>query len=145
MKKFLVLVLAMAFLCCNAFAQVNLTMTSWRTDDKALWDQINAARSATTSPWNSCRDRYEYDGVLQTKLAGQCRRTIMFLRASGPAVRSSTPGMYPLSVDEIPNLANMGGATANPWTTEEACYTVCPARYVAACFFCNRPSLRTAA
>lgn len=142
MKKFLVLVLAMAFLCCNAFAQVNLTMTSWRTDDKALWDQINAAFTASYPditveflPVTAT----EYDGVLQTKLASGNAEDLMFLRAFGTGRQIFDAGyVYPLSVDDIPNLANMDGAMTNPWTTEEGVVYGMPGSVCYGGFFYNK-------
>ena len=87
MKKLLVLVLALIMVSSAAFAEVNLTMTSWRTDDKALWDQINAA---FTEEYPDITVEFlpvtatEYDGVLQTRTSCSCA-------PSAPAVRSMTP------------------------------------------------------
>ncbi|MEF9974686.1 MAG: sugar ABC transporter substrate-binding protein, partial [Clostridia bacterium] len=73
MKKLLVtlLVLAMALsLSTAATAQTSLTVTSWRTDDLALWNQINA-KFTEAHPDISVEflpvTATEYDGVLQTK------------------------------------------------------------------------------
>ena len=34
------LLIALMLICSAALAEVNLTVTSWRTDDKALWDDL---------------------------------------------------------------------------------------------------------
>ena len=127
MKKLLVIALALALLCSAAFAEVNLTVTSWRTDDKALWDEINAA---FTEEYPDITVEFlpvtatEYDGVLQTKLASGNAEDIMFLRAFSTGRQIYDAGyVLPLDTDKVPNLANMDAAMTNPWTTEDGvCY-----------------------
>ena len=105
MKKLLVLVLALMLICSAAFAEVNLTVTSWRTDDKALWDEINA-KFHEENPDITVEflpvTATEYDGVLQTKLASENAEDIMFLRAFGSGRQIYDAGyVLPLTEEEI--------------------------------------------
>ena len=142
MKKLLVLVLALLLLCSTAFAQVNLTVTSWRTDDKALWDQINAkfteAHPDITVEFLPVTAT-EYDGVLQTKLASGNAEDIMFLRAFGTGRQIYDAGyVYPLTDEEIPNLAAMDVAVQTPWMTEDGVKYGVPGSVCYGGFFYNK-------
>ena len=142
MKKLLVLVLALVLICSAAFAEVNLTVTSWRTDDKALWDQINA-RFHEVYPDITVEfapvTATEYDGVLQTKLQSGNAEDIMFLRAFSTGRQIFDAGyVLPLSIDNIPNLANMDTAMTNPWTAEDGTVYGVPGSVCYGGFFYNK-------
>lgn len=142
MKKILVLVLALVLLTSAAFAEVNLTVTSWRTDDKALWDEINAA---FTAEYPDITVEFlpvtatEYDSVLQTKLSSGNAEDIMFLRAFSTGKQIYDAGyIYPLSVDEIPNLACYDASFTNPWTAEDGTIYGVPGSLCYGGFFYNK-------
>lgn len=123
MKKLLACLLVFALLCSAAFAEVTLTMTSWRTDDKALWDQINAKFheeypdiTVSFEPVTAT----EYDGVLQTKLSSGNAEDLMFLRTYGVGRQIYDAGyVYALDTEKIPNIANVDTSILKPWMTED--------------------------
>ena len=141
MKKLLVLVLALIMVSSAAFAEVNLTMTSWRTDDKALWDQINAAFNEEYPditveflPVTAT----EYDGVLQTKLSSGNAEDIMFLRAFSTGRQIYDAGyVIPLTTDDVPNLVNFDASFQNPWAADGVAYGV-PGSVCYGGFFYNK-------
>ena len=142
MKKVLIAVLALLLVCGGAFAQVHLTVTSWRTDDKALWDQINL-KFTESHPDISVEflpvTATEYDGVLQTKLNSGNAEDILFLRAFGAGRQIYDGGdVYPLTEEEIPNLAAMDEAVKTPWMTEEGVQYGVPGSVCYGGFFYNK-------
>lgn len=141
MKKLLVLVLALIMVSSAAFAEVNLTMTSWRTDDKALWDQINAA---FTEEYPDITVEFlpvtatEYDGVLQTKLSSGNAEDIMFLRAFSTGAQIYDAGyVIPLTTEDVPNLVNFDASFQNPWCKDGVVYGV-PGSVCYGGFFYNK-------
>ena len=141
MKKLLVLVLALIMVSSAAFAEVNLTVTSWRTDDKALWDQINAA---FTEEYPDITVEFlpvtatEYDGVLQTKLSSGNAEDIMFLRAFSTGRQIYDAGyVIPLTTDDVPNLVNFDASFQNPWAADGVAYGV-PGSVCYGGFFYNK-------
>ena len=141
MKKLLVLVLALIMVSSAALAEVNLTMTSWRTDDKALWDQINAAFNEEYPditveflPVTAT----EYDGVLQTKLSSGNAEDIMFLRAFSTGRQIYDAGyVIPLTTEDVPNLVNFDASFQNPWAADGVAYGV-PGSVCYGGFFYNK-------
>ncbi|MBQ3423836.1 MAG: extracellular solute-binding protein [Clostridia bacterium] len=142
MKKLLVLVLALILVSSAAFAEVNLTVTSWRTDDKALWDQIN---TAFTEEYPDITVEFlpvtatEYDGVLQTKLSSGNAEDIMFLRAFSTGRQIFDAGyVLPLTTDDVPNLVNFDASFQNPWATEDGTVYGVPGSVCYGGFFYNK-------
>ncbi len=145
MKKALTLALALTMLftiCTAATAQTHLTVTSWRTDDLALWNQINAK---FTEEYPDITVEFlpvtatEYDGVLKTKLASGNAEDIMFLRAFGTGRQIYDAGyVLPLTTAEVPNLAMMSDATQEPWRTEDGVIYGLPGSVCYGGFFYNK-------
>ena len=141
-KRILLLVMALMLVCSAALAEVNLTVTSWRTDDKALWDQINA-KFTELHPDITVEflpvTATEYDGVLQTKLQSGNAEDIMFLRAFGTGRQIFDAGyVLPLTEDRIPNLSKMNATMQNPWRTEDGVIYGVPGSVCYGGFFYNR-------
>ena len=142
MKKLLVLALTLMLICSAALAEVNLTVTSWRTDDMALWDEINA-KFHEENPDITVEflpvTATEYDGVLQTKLASGNAEDIMFLRAFGSGRQIYDAGyVLPLTEEEIPNLSKMDVSVQTPWMTEEGVKYGVPGSVCYGGFFYNK-------
>lgn len=142
MKKLLVLVLALIMVSSVVFAETNLTVTSWRTDDKALWDQINAV--FTEEHPDITVDflpvtATEYDGVLQTKLSSGNAEDILFLRAFSTGRQIFDAGyVIPLTTKDVPNLVNFDASFQNPWATEDGTIYGVPGAVCYGGFFYNK-------
>ena len=129
MKK--AIVLALVLICAGAlFAQaqqektvgVKLTVASWRTDDQASWDRINAEFTkdnpdivVSFEPTTAT----EYDSVLMANLQTGRAADIIFLRTYGVGRQIFDAGyVLPLSTTDIPNLKELPDSAINPWRTE---------------------------
>ena len=102
---------------------ITLQVTSWRTDDAAYWEEINAAFHAENPGievvFNGVTAT-EYDSVLQTKLQSGNAEDILFLRTFCTGKQIYDAGyVLPLSESEIPNLAQIHAAYKTPWTDAE--------------------------
>jgi len=145
MKKaltFVLLLLTVAALCSTAFAEVHLTVTSWRVEDQAAWDKINAA---FTAQHPDITVEYlpvtatEYDSVLQTKLASGNAEDIMFLRSFSTGLQIYNAGyIYDLTEDKVPNLSVMRSDLQAPWTTKDGAKYGLPGSVCYGVFFYNK-------
>ena len=145
MKKTLTLVLALLLtmaLVSPALAEVHLTVTSWRVEDQAAWDQINAA---FTAEYPDITVEYipvtatEYDSVLQTKLQSGNAEDIMFLRAFSTGLQIYNAGyVHELTEEMIPNLSVMRSDLLAPWTGEDGVVYGLPGSVCYGGFFYNK-------
>lgn len=123
-------------------AGIKLTVTSWRTDDLAAWNRINAEFSkdypniiVSFEPVTAT----EYDSVLMASLQSGRAADIIFLRTYGVGRQIFDAGyVIPLTVDDIPNLSLLPDSAINPWRTEKGVVYGIPGSSCYGGFFYNK-------
>lgn len=121
---------------------ITLNVTSWRTDDAAYWEEINAAFHEAYPNieviFNGVTAT-EYDSVLQTKLQSGNAEDIMFLRTFGTGKQIYDAGyLVDLGEDVIPNLSKIDDAYEAPWTSEAGVVYGVPGSMCVGGFFYNK-------
>lgn len=123
-------------------AQINLTVTSWRTDDLDSWNSINAeftkAYPNITVTFNPVTAT-EYDGVLMTNLKSGNAADIINLRAWGSGRQIYDAGyVMDLSEEDIPNLSQLPDAAKVVWENDQGVSYGVPGSVCYGGFFYNK-------
>jgi raffinose/stachyose/melibiose transport system substrate-binding protein len=103
--------------------KVELTLTSWRTEDAEAWKVINAQFSeqypniqVTFSPIKNT----EYDSVLQAQLASKSAADVIMVRPFDAGKRLFDSGnLIELNTDVLPNLKDFSKDVTVTFTTDE--------------------------
>lgn len=111
-----------------AFAQTQITIESWRTDDLAIWqDQIIPAFEAehpdidvVFSPTNPP----EYNAALNAKLEGGSAGDIITCRPFDASLELYDRG-YLESLNDLPGMDSFSDVAKSAWTTDDGSTTFC--------------------
>ena len=101
---------------------VTLTFGSWRTEDIALWDEMNANFTAiypnVTISFTPTKNT-EYDAALLSALETGTGPDVMFLRSFDDGEAVYDGGYLAELNDEVPVLADLASSAINAWATDD--------------------------
>jgi raffinose/stachyose/melibiose transport system substrate-binding protein len=112
----------------TAYAEVTLTIESWRNDDLALWQEKIIPAFEAKNPGIKVKFTpsapTEYNAALNSKLQAGAAGDLITCRPFDASLELFKQG-HLAPVNDIENLKNFGGVAKSGWSTDDGATTFC--------------------